>query len=164
LEAQTYIRKNGPADVVGIELITPEELIEIRRIWVVDKHEMEDSLPRIYEETTGVAYEGKTLDDDMVLGPQEMAQLKEVCGDDRLHYELTRELLSLTRQQQSTAKRAGLTTQFERSFGKHFYDNRNDAMERASMISKEKKKIKDDHSFAGIRVAEELPTDGEIKI
>lgn len=164
LGAQTYIRQNGPADVVGIELITPEELTEIRRIWVVDKHEMEDSLPRIYEETTGGAYDGKTLDDDMVLGPQEMAQLKEVCGDDRLHYELTRELLSLTRQQQSTAKRAGLTTQFERSFGKHFYDNRDDAMERASMISKEKKRIKDDHSFAGIRVAEELPTDGEIKI
>jgi DNA sulfur modification protein DndC len=52
LKAQTWIRQHGPDDVRSIELITLDELQEIRRIWVVDKHEMEDSLPRIYEEVT----------------------------------------------------------------------------------------------------------------
>jgi DNA sulfur modification protein DndC len=163
LQAQTYIRKNGPVDVRSIELITPEELREIRRIWVVDKHEMEDSLPRIYLETTGEDYEGEALDDDLVLGPHEMLQLKEICGDDRLHYELTRELLSHTRQQQSTAKRSGLTSQLERSFGKHFYDDREDAMKRANELSEQKKKQKEEQKVLGIRVAEEEPIE-EVKI
>ena len=48
LEAQTWIRGNGPAHVRSLELITLEELEEIRRIWVVDKHEFEDRLPAIY--------------------------------------------------------------------------------------------------------------------
>jgi DNA sulfur modification protein DndC len=87
LKAQTEVRKRGPEDVSHIELITLEELQEIRRIWVVDKHELEDSLPRIYEEATGTAYPGAPLDDDLVLGASEMAHLSEICEGDRLHYE-----------------------------------------------------------------------------
>jgi DNA sulfur modification protein DndC len=132
LAAQTHIRKHGPPDVREIELITPEELEEIRRIWVIDKHELEDILPKIYLETTGQEYAGKALDDDLVLGAAEMTHLGEVCGDDRLHYELTRELLSMTRQQRGAAKRSGLFAQLEKSFGKHFYDNEEDAVARAN--------------------------------
>ena len=49
LEAQSWIREHGPQDVRGITLISLDELQEIRRTWVVDKHEMEDSLPAIYQ-------------------------------------------------------------------------------------------------------------------
>jgi DNA sulfur modification protein DndC len=59
LSAQIYIQDKGPAEVRGIELISLEELQEIRRIWVVDKHELEDSLPLIYRETTGEKYPGR---------------------------------------------------------------------------------------------------------
>ena len=138
LAAQTHIRKHGPPDVRGIKLITPEELEEIRRIWVIDKHELEDTLPKIYQETTGEEYAGKALDDDLVLGAAEMTHLGEVCGDDRLHYELTRELLSMTRQQRGAAKRSGLFAQLEKSFGKHFYDNEDDAVARANAVVAER--------------------------
>lgn len=140
LSAQTYIREEGPDDVRGIELITPEELREIRRIWVVDKHEVEDLLPGIYEEETGQPYPGESLDDDMVLGAAEMSELKELCGEDRLHYELTRELLSTTRQQQSSARRAGLYQQLEKTFKKHFYDDEADAVDRANQVAAERKR------------------------
>lgn len=138
LQAQTHIRKRGPADVREIELVTLDELQEIRRIWVVDKHELEDTLPSIYQEATGEPYPGAVLDDDLVLGANEMSHLKEICGEDRLHYELSRELLSLTRQQRSSARRAGLFDKLEKAFSKHFYDDEADALDRARKISAER--------------------------
>jgi DNA sulfur modification protein DndC len=139
LRAQVHIQRNGPPEVKNIQLITMEELQEIRRIWVVDKHEMEDSLPRIYQEATGTEYPGRPLDDNLVLGEMEMRELEEICGDDRLHYELTRELLSLTRQQRTRARRAGLFTLIEKTFSRHFYDSREDALARAHRIADERK-------------------------
>jgi len=142
LGAQVHIRKHGPPDVRGIELITMEELQEIRRIWVVDKHELEDSLPRIYQDVTGEVYPGAPLDDDLVLGASEMAILAEACGDDRLHYELSRELLSITRQQRNAARRSRLHENMETTFKKHFYDSEEDALTRARTIAEERTRRK----------------------
>jgi DNA sulfur modification protein DndC len=128
LTAQTWIRANGPVGVRDLELITLEELQEIRRIWVVDKHEMEDLLPRLYQEATGQAYPGRHLDDNLVLGSAEMEDLNALCGEDRLHYELTRELLSIERQQRAHTRRSGLFDQLEKSFTRHFYDDKEDAV------------------------------------
>lgn len=145
LLAQRHIRsnRNAPPEVRMIELITLEELQEIRRIWVVDKHELEDSLPRIYREATGEEYPGRPLDDNLVLGETEMRELEEICEGDRLHYELTRELLSLTRQRRSAGRRAGLFEQLEKSFSRHFYDDREDALARAQKMADERKRRKD---------------------
>lgn len=128
LKAQTYIRKHGPKDVRDIELITLEELQEIRRIWVVDKHEMEDSLPSIYEEMTGMAYPGPRLDDSMAIHAADLALLKEACGEDSLHYELTRELLGVTRQGRTSQRRAGHYERLEKTFGKHYYESQEEAL------------------------------------
>ncbi|WP_193211144.1 DNA phosphorothioation system sulfurtransferase DndC [Luteolibacter marinus] len=136
LEAQTWIRANGPADVSDLELITLDEMQEIRRIWVVDKHELEDRLPEIYRRATGKDYPGPPLDDQALLGPEQMEVLEEICGEDRLHYELSRELLSLTAQQQTSSRRAGLYERLEKSIRKHFYESREDALDRAKRRSK----------------------------
>lgn len=141
LEAQTYIRQHGPSEVAKFELISLDELAEIRRMWVVDKHELEDSLPRIYEKATGMPFPGESLDEDVVLGAAEMNHLRELCGDDRLHYELTRELLSVTRQQRNAARRSGLFEQLEKSFGKHFFENAEDAISRANAVADAKKEL-----------------------
>jgi DNA sulfur modification protein DndC len=139
LQAQMHIRQNGPPDVRGIELITLAELQEIRRIWVVDKHELEDSLPRIYRDMTGEGFPGLTLDDNQVFGEPEMRELEAICNGDRLHYELTRELLNLTLRQRTMARRAGLYEQLAKIFSRHFYDNREDALARAQWIATERK-------------------------
>jgi len=136
LSAQTWIRRNGPDEVRNIELISLRELQEIRRIWVVEKHEMEDSLPRIYQEATGKAFPGTRIDDNLVLGAEEMELLREVCGEDRLHFELARELLSVERQQRMQARRAGLFERLEKSISRHYYDDREDAVAMAKRHAK----------------------------
>lgn len=140
LAAQGHIRRNGPSEVKDIELITLDELQEIRRIWVMDKHELEDRLPKIYQDVTGCAYPGRPLDDNLVLRESEMKVLSDLCGDDRLHYELTRELLSITGQQRSLGRRAGLFEQLEKTIRRHFYDDMGDAINRAKRIADERKR------------------------
>ncbi len=131
LVAQTHVRRLGPPEYHSVELITLAELQEIRRIWVVDKHEMEDTLPRIYEQATGDPYPGRPLDDNLVLGANELTELRELCGDDAMHYELSRELLSVERQQRSHARRSKLFDQLEKSITRHFYTDKQDAKETA---------------------------------
>jgi len=131
LTAQQHIRENGPDEVRDMELITLKELEEIRRIWVVEKHEIEDSLPRVYQEATGTPYPGKSLDDNFVLGAAEMDTLREICGDDELHYQLARELLSVEKRYKSMLRRAGLFDAVEQAFHRNFYEDEEDAIDRA---------------------------------
>ncbi|MCL5023999.1 MAG: DNA phosphorothioation system sulfurtransferase DndC [Nitrospirae bacterium] len=144
LLAQTYIQRNAPSEVRRIELITLDELQEIRRIWVIDKHEMEDSLPRIYKRATGKDYPGRPLDDNLMLGETEMQELADICGEDHLHYELVRELLSLARQQMTTVRRAGFYESLAKTFSRHFYDDRQDAVSRAQQRAVERKRREDE--------------------
>jgi DNA sulfur modification protein DndC len=141
LKAQTWIRAHGPQEVRDIELITPEELQEIRRIWVIDKHEMEDSLPRIYQEVTGAPYPGPRLDDTMTLQAEDLAILREACGEDHLHYELTRELLGVTRQALQSQRRSGHYDKMECTFAKHYYDGQEDAMDHARERARRRSEI-----------------------
>jgi DNA sulfur modification protein DndC len=128
LKAQVRIRNIGPDEVRCLSIITLDELEEIRRIWVMEKHELEDTLPAIYESATGERYPGRRLDDNLVLGKQEMDELRALCGDDRLQYELVRELLSIERQQRAQSRRAGLFEKIEKAFCKNFYENEADAV------------------------------------
>ena len=131
LGAQRHIRVHGPELVRDIDLITLAELEAIRRIWVVEKHEIEDSLPRIYAEATGKAYPGPCLDDNTVLGGEEIGLLRELCGDDRLHFQLVRELLSTEKRHKNMLRRAGIFDAFERAFTRSFFTSEDDAVDRA---------------------------------
>lgn len=143
LEAQVWIRKHGPSDVRHITLISLAELQEIRRIWVVEKHEMEDNLPMIYQEVTGEPYPGSRLDDNPVFGRKEMELLGEICGDNRLHFELVRELLSVERQQRAHVRRSGLFDRLEKSISRHFYDGEADALDMARRYAEARKNAKE---------------------
>ncbi|WP_448203529.1 DNA phosphorothioation system sulfurtransferase DndC [Azospirillum sp. sgz302134] len=131
LEAQREIRRHGPPDVEDITLISLPELQEIRRIWVVEKHEFEDILPGLYEEVMGCAYPGGRIDDAMMFGADEVAALRELCGEDTLHFELVRELLSIERRHRTMARRPNIFHELERALRKGFYENEEDAVTRA---------------------------------
>ena len=92
---------------------------------------MEDRLPEVYREETGRNYPGARLDDNLVMGAGEMNLLREICGEDELHYQLTRELLSIEKRHKSMLRRAGLFRAVENAFLKNFYDDEEDALERA---------------------------------
>ena len=131
LEAQTWIRSNGPDYVTDIELISMEELHEIRRIWVFDKHEIEDVLPGIYYDTTGEKFPGQDLDDVLVLSADDLAVLHNICGDDKLHYELTRGLLDVERKYRSMTRRSGLFDALEKIVRRCYFDDEEDAVDHA---------------------------------
>jgi DNA sulfur modification protein DndC len=131
LEAQAWIRENGPDYVNSLDLVTLPELEEIRRIWVVDKHEFEDNLPRIYETAIGEPYPGGPLDEHLPLGAEMIEALQDVAGEDRLHFELVRELLDIEQRHRAQVRRAGLFDSLEKAMRRGFYDDEEDATLRA---------------------------------
>lgn len=130
LAAQCHVRRNGPEEMAGLELITLPELEEIRRIWVVEKHEIEDSLPALYERVMASPYPGARLDDSMSFSAEDLELLKEISGD-TLHFELTRHLLSIERKHRVMARRAGVFGELERAIERGFYTDAQDATDRA---------------------------------
>ncbi|MBD1936327.1 DNA phosphorothioation system sulfurtransferase DndC [Microcoleus sp. FACHB-68] len=117
LEAQTQVRKTGPEEMRDITLITQEELIEIRRIWLEEKHEFDDSLPRIYQEVTGTPFEDTRQGvDKKLLGSDEWTVLTEVCEEDEMHLELMARLLDTERQHFTKPRRTGIYGDLEKCF------------------------------------------------
>ncbi|WP_208345816.1 DNA phosphorothioation system sulfurtransferase DndC, partial [Aetokthonos hydrillicola] len=99
LEAQTQIQRTAPQNMRDINLITLEEMSEIRRIWLEEKHEFDDSLPRIYEEVTGEPFvDPRPGAGYSLLGGDEWAVLEEICEGDAMHLERMAKLLDTERQ------------------------------------------------------------------
>lgn len=116
LEAQTQIRKTAPPEMRDITLITEEELSEIRRIWLEEKHEFDDSLPRIYEEVTGEPFKDtRPGAERSLLGSDEWTVLEEIC-EDQMHLELMAKLLDTERQYYTKTRRTGIYDTIEKSF------------------------------------------------
>jgi DNA sulfur modification protein DndC len=134
LEAQAWVRANGPSYVRDIELISMDEIHEIRRIWVFEKHELEDSVPRIYEAVTGQAFPGVPIEEHMALGSDDIEVLRDICGDDELHFEMTRGLIGVERKFRTMARRAGLFDALGDAVRRSFYDDQDDAVQRARIL------------------------------
>jgi DNA sulfur modification protein DndC len=139
LKAQSWVRKNGPDHVRDIELITDAELAEIRRIWVVEKHEIEDNLPEIYKRATGTDYPGPPLDDAPIFSAADIELLEQAAGDDRAQFELARELLDTERKFRSMARRSGLFEALESSIRRRLFSSEDEAV--AHALEKEDAKI-----------------------
>jgi DNA sulfur modification protein DndC len=115
LEAQTQIRRTAPPEMRDITLITHEELSEIRRIWLEEKHEFDDSLPRIYEEVTGEPFQdSRPSAERNLLGSDEWTVLEEIC-EDEMHLELMARLLG-TEGKYHVKSRRGIYESLEKCF------------------------------------------------
>jgi DNA sulfur modification protein DndC len=117
LEAQTQVRENAPEDMKNITLIQPEELSEIRRIWLEEKHEFDDRLPQIYQEATGETFtDPRPSVGSHLLGMDEWQILEEVTDGDAMHLELMAKLLDTERQYHTMARRVGIYEDLEKCF------------------------------------------------
>ncbi len=115
LSTQTELRRNAPKPMRDITLIALEELHAIRQIWLEEKHEFDDSLPRIYQECTGEPFPFPAGDSSL-LGSEEWDVLTELCQDDPMHLELMASLLDTERQYRTMSKRIGIYDALEKCF------------------------------------------------
>jgi DNA sulfur modification protein DndC len=137
LRAQQAIRTNPrtPFDVRKIELITISELKEIRRIWFFSKHEIEDLLPKIYEEETASTFPDVASLECCPWASEEFQLLREVCDHD-LRYQMIRELLHVELRFRTASRRAGLYEALEEGIRRNFYEDQADAIARARRRSR----------------------------
>lgn len=128
---QEEIHENGPEEFRNLELISIPELQAIRRIWVFDKHEFDDSLPDIYTEVTGKTFEDPTWIRSETFGKEEWDILKETCfnlyPDEELVFEMMYSLLDMENRAQSLGQRNGLLENLENCIKQNFYKNEDDA-------------------------------------
>lgn len=112
-------RGEAPDAVTEFQAITLEELEEIRRIWVVEKHEIEDCLPTIYKEVTGRPYPGRAFNGTSAFNAEALTLLRQMCderGDEQgIHFELLRELLHIEERHRTMARRSGLYQALDRA-------------------------------------------------
>ena len=131
LKIQKEINENGPIEFRNLELITIPELRNIRRIWVLDKHEFVDTLPGIYEEVMG-----KPFDDPEWIAPEafkneEWEILKgvvdEIYKNEELAFEMVYSLIDIENHSNSLNQRSGIVDALISCIQKNFYENENDA-------------------------------------
>jgi DNA sulfur modification protein DndC len=127
LIAQESIRKNGPEDFSNISLISLDEMQEIRRIWLHEKHEFDDSLPRIYEEVTSKPFP-KKADDGNWLRQDDWELLREICGDDSAYFDLQVSLLGVERRFRAMTRRSGVFEALEDRFRAGMFVNEQEAI------------------------------------
>jgi DNA sulfur modification protein DndC len=132
LQTQQAVRKDGPAHVRDIELIRMEELHEIRRIWLNEKYEFDDAVPRIYREVMEEEYPGANERDEL-LGPDEWELLGEVCGGDQLLFELSTHLLGREREYRAMSRRIGVYTALEATLSTRGFLSREEAIDAARL-------------------------------
>ncbi len=119
LSVQLEVRAKAPENMQDITLIAPQELSEIRRIWIEERNEFDDSLPRIYEKVTGEAFlDTRKIDERNILGSEEWSLLEEVCEGDEMQLELLAGLLSETSKQHLSQRRTNVFKPLEKCFSK----------------------------------------------
>ncbi|HEU6437762.1 MAG TPA: DNA phosphorothioation system sulfurtransferase DndC [Nitratidesulfovibrio sp.] len=128
LKAEQEMQRNAPVEFQPFSLIRIEELREIRRIWLTEKHEIEDRLPKIYAEVTGKPYPEPSMGYYHCFGEEQLKLLEEVCDGDRLGYEMVRELVDIEWSYRTKLRRAGLLTRLEEGIRRSYYEDEQDAV------------------------------------
>ena len=142
LKAQCSIRSNMPESVAEFSILSPEEVEEIRRIWVVEKHEFEDSVPEIFHRATGQVYPNPELDETTPFRPEDVRLLREAClslpiaasGDastvpNQLLFGVLRDQLSVQHSYRGAIRRVGLHSELEDILESHSFEGEDQALD-----------------------------------
>lgn len=131
LSIQKEINENGPKEFKKLELIRLPELQAIRRIWVNDKHEFDDSLPRIYKKILGKEFEDPTWIHNDNFGHSEWEILKRVCKelfpDEELAFEMMYTLVDMENKASGINDRKDILNKITSAIGNTCYKNEEDA-------------------------------------
>ena len=144
LQMQIDINEHGPEGFDYLELITIPELIEIRKIWVAENHEFDDSLPVIYERVMGKPFPDKSVYTSTSFKKKEWDLLRRICepqanDDETLLFEMMYTLIDIESKSNLMNNRKGILDQIERTIKKNFYRDADDASNYYSERIKRKK-------------------------
>ncbi|MBY6274110.1 MAG: DNA phosphorothioation system sulfurtransferase DndC, partial [Bacillaceae bacterium] len=128
LEIQRDLQTHGPADLGEIRLISDDELREIRRIWVEEKHEIDDALPRIYEEVTGQPYPYLNDIKPGPFGRDEWNILAEIAREDQVFLQLQASLLDVEQRSRGLTRQKGLLDELEDLLRTALYSSEEEAI------------------------------------
>jgi DNA sulfur modification protein DndC len=142
LEAQQSVRKEGPEDFRQIQLISLEELNEVRRIWLHEKHEFDDSLPRIYEEVTGEPFPTQR-DDGAALQADDWELLRDVCEGDPVLFDLQVAMLGVEQRFRGMTRRVGVRDALKKCLRAAIFENEADAIKVLTERDRRLKRLKD---------------------
>jgi DNA sulfur modification protein DndC len=142
LRAQETIRNNLPESISEFSIITLEELEEIRRIWVIQKREFEDSVPDIFFRATEKAYPIPELDETTPFRPEDIRLLRDVCMDmvidssqsgpldpKQLLFNVLRNQLGIQHSYRGAVRRVGLHAELEDMLETRSFDNEDQALD-----------------------------------
>lgn len=131
LTIQEEIRSDHNCDVENFTIIRDEELREIRRIWLHEKYQFDDSLPIIYERATGKKY-FDIIDQKRIFGKVEWDLLKETTNslypNETLLFELQTNLLALESRSSNMRYRKGILSSIENAVQHFFFRDELDAL------------------------------------
>lgn len=140
LQAQVAVQQMGPPEVKNLELLPIEELEEIRRIWLEEKFEMEDSVPSIYSQIIGSPYPGPRRAHHPVLNKDILNNLKEYCDDNSesnsLMYQQIRTIMAIANKHKNQLRRANLAKELEDTLDKGAFSS----LEEAKIFALERKR------------------------
>jgi DNA sulfur modification protein DndC len=122
LLAQKLVREHGPDP--NACLIREDELKAIRDIWRTESQEWEDSIPKIYNEIFGDTEILWGNEDVTSLRMNDGVLLKEICDTHDVPMHLVVKLVSVERDMQGMAKRAGIFAKIDRIFGEDWKEER----------------------------------------
>ena len=118
LYTQKKVRIDGPDPTM--ELISKEELFEIRRLWRVERQDWDDSVPQIFHKVYGFDLNWP-VDDDNTFDSSQKELLSSLCQEHNIPFDLLARLLEVERQSTGMTRRAGaiksLSTVLNREWG-----------------------------------------------
>ena len=100
---------------------------EIRRLWLHEKHEFDDSLPRIYEEVMGEPFP-RPREEGNALRADDWGLLREVCEGDEVLFDLQVALLGVEQKFRGMTRRVGVIDALEKCLKAAIFEDEEEAV------------------------------------
>lgn len=130
LKAESDARAQAPEDQ-HVELISDQELHEIRRIWRYERHDWADSLPGICEDA-GRPQLAWAADDAAFFDAEDEEVLHGLCNDEGVPVGMVKRLLDTERELQGLKRRSSIMTRLEAVLGQEWRNEEEVAAEIAN--------------------------------
>jgi len=133
LKAHKEVLESQEGDEFIFNVITEAEVQEIRRIWLVEKKEIEDIAAQLYKQVLGKELPPLDEGNSRFFSPAEVGLLREICEetypDDQNLISLLRKILSLEEEAEVKRRRSGLIKDLEDLVRKNAFATSDEALD-----------------------------------